>query len=178
MSLASQPASSSCIDSCCTELLCHGIRPGYCGTHSVWVAWVYQKRKGYDHWIKSTKKSCVQRETKLYRCMSREYKGQDRHMAMCTDGQMAYMNQNKNRTEVVTEHAHTERNTCNAQTRFVLQREIAGSRRFRGCLACSSHNKWLGIILHVLWVWGGLWVTFQGYMQVCMYICMCACVRM
>ncbi len=41
------------------------------------------------------------------------------------------MNTNTNRTEVVIEHAHTYRNTCDTLTRFVVQREIVGSARFR-----------------------------------------------
>jgi hypothetical protein len=40
---------------------------------------------------------------------------------------------NKNRTEVVTEHAHTYSNTCSTLTRSVVKREIVGSGRFKGC---------------------------------------------
>ena len=50
-----------------------------------------------------------------------------RHMGTYTHGQTAYVNTNKNRTEVVIEHAHSDRNTCNTPTRFVVQREIVGS---------------------------------------------------
>ena len=48
--------------------------------------------------------------------MSREYKG----MYYDTDGQTAYVKTNKNRTEVVTEHAHTDRSTCNTLVRYWL----------------------------------------------------------
>ncbi len=61
-----------------------------------------------------------------------EQRIQGRHMGKYTYGQPACVNTNKNRSEVVTEHAHTDRNTCNALTRFVVKREIVGSGRFRG----------------------------------------------
>jgi hypothetical protein len=60
---------------------------------------------------------------------------------MDTDGQKAYMNKNKNGTELVTEHAHTDRNTCNTRTRFVVKREIVGSGRFRGCRLVPKNLK-------------------------------------
>jgi hypothetical protein len=49
--------------------------------------------------------------------MSREYKGDT--IGMYEDGQKA--NVNKNKTEVVTEHAHTGKNTCNPLTLFAVQ---------------------------------------------------------
>ncbi len=55
---------------------------------------------------------------------------QERDMGKYTHGQTAYLNANKNRTEVVTEHAHTYRNTCNTLKWFVVQREIVGSVRW------------------------------------------------
>ncbi len=43
------------------------------------------------------------------------------------------MNRNTDRTEVVTEHAHTHRNASDTLTRFMVQREIVGRGRFRRC---------------------------------------------
>ncbi len=40
--------------------------------------------------------------------------------------QTVYVNTYKTRSEVVTEHAHTDRNTCNTLARFLVQREIVG----------------------------------------------------
>ena len=58
------------------------------------------KSKGYNHQIKSTKKSCVERETKLCRCMSREYKGDTWE---CTQMDKYHTwRPNKNITEVLT----------------------------------------------------------------------------
>ncbi len=45
------------------------------------------------------------------------------------------------KTEVVTEHAHTDRNTCNTLTRFVVQREIVGSGRFRGSWLIQKNRE-------------------------------------
>jgi hypothetical protein len=54
-------------------------------------------------------------------------------MGMYILGQRAQLNTNTNRTEVVTEHAHTYRNTCDTPIRFVVPREIVGSGGFRSC---------------------------------------------
>ncbi len=43
------------------------------------------------------------------------------------------MKTNTDRTEVVTEHAHTHRNASDTLTRFVVQREIVCSGRFGFC---------------------------------------------
>ena len=42
-----------------------------------------------------------------------EQRIEGKHMGMHTDGQTAYVNRNKNRTVVVTEHTNTYINTCN-----------------------------------------------------------------
>jgi hypothetical protein len=54
-------------------------------------------------------------------------------MGKYTHEQTAYVNTYKNRTAVVTDHAHPDRNTCNTRTPFVVQGGIVGSERFRGC---------------------------------------------
>ena len=47
-------------------------------------------------------------------------------MGKYTHGQTAYVNTNIHGRKVVTEHAHTYRNTCDTLTRFVVQREFVG----------------------------------------------------
>jgi hypothetical protein len=59
-----------------------------------------------------------------------EQRIQGGHMGGYTHGQTAYVNTNKNRAEIVIEHVHTDRNTCNTLTQFVVQRKIVGSGRF------------------------------------------------
>jgi hypothetical protein len=66
---------------------------------------------------------------------------QERHMGMYIDVQTAHVNTNKNRTDVVTQHAHTHRSTCNTLTRCVVQREIGGSGRSRGCWRVPKNRE-------------------------------------
>ena len=46
---------------------------------------------------------------------------QGRHMRKYTHGKTAHENTDNNKTEVVTEHAHTDRNTCNTLTSWVKE---------------------------------------------------------
>ena len=59
---------------------------------------------------------------------------------------------NKNETEVVTEHAHTYRNTCDTLTRFVVQKEIVGSGRFRDCWLVPKNREREAKTLHFLFI--------------------------
>jgi hypothetical protein len=61
----------------------------------------------------------------------------ERDMGKYTLGQRAQVNTNTNRTKVVTEH----RNTCDTPTRFVVQREIVGSGRFRCCWLVPKNSE-------------------------------------
>ena len=81
--------------------------------------------------------------------MSREYKREtwesiryrDRDRDRVTHERRAQVNTSTNRKEVVTEHAHTYRNTCDTLTRFVVQKEIVGSGRFRDCWLVPKNRE-------------------------------------
>ncbi len=69
------------------------------------------------------------------------------------------MNTNANRTEVVTEHAHTYRNTCDKLTRFVIQKGIVGSGRLRCCWLAQKNRNREAIVRTVT-----VTVTVTGYL--------------